>query len=499
MTNDTRTSYHVEALFGGWLVTEIVIVGAGIGGLGAALLLGRQSRQVIVCERDAALVPRSADEMWSDWCRPGTPQAPLGHGFSGGFRRLLQERAPDVLKQLGEVGAPSMDWGADLPGDERRSEDDDMVGFLSRRAIVEGVLRQAVEAEPTVELRPGCRVTGLVAELPSLDGVPRVVGVRTRDGCKITAESVVVAGGRTLPIQRWLEAIGAPPAAEESEGSGFQYYTRFFQIHPRAGEDPTLAARFAAVTDLRYMLYDFFGADRGTFCIEFGVPIWDHALHDLHEEAIFMAAARALPDGPTSLDPERVTPIGPVAAFGQEHNRLRRFVRDGRPLALGLHVIGDARCTTHNLYGWGVALAFAEAVTMTDLLTELRGDPMAQALAFEERWADEIEGRYRLSLDLDRARRRDYHGEPNWDPDDGGEGFIQTVVSPAAGEDPEIFRALRRRGQQLDPVGALARNTVLLNRARALAAVRPPQAPSVPPGPTRDELIRIVEAARGKG
>jgi 2-polyprenyl-6-methoxyphenol hydroxylase-like FAD-dependent oxidoreductase len=477
-------------------VTEIVIVGAGIGGLAAALVLGRRGRHVVVCERDVVSVPDLTEEMWSNWPRPGTPQAPLGHGYYGSFRRLLQERSPDVLKHLVELGAPSWDWGADRPGGGRGPEDDDMVGFLSRRSVVEGVLRQAVIAEPTVQLRPGCQVTGLLAEPSSLDGVPRVIGVRTRNAGEITAESVVVAGGRTLPIQRWLEAIGVTPAPEGSEGTGFQYYARFFQIHPRAGEDPILAARFAARTDLLYMFYDFDGADRGTFCVEFGVPIWDHALHDLHEEAIFMAAAHALPDAPTSLDPNRVMPIRPVAAFGQEQNRLRRFVRDGRPLALGLHVIGDARCTTHNFYGWGQALAFGEAVTLADLLTDRRGDAPAQALAFEEWWGDEIEGRYRLSMELDRARRREYRGEPKWDPNDGGEGFIQTIVAQAAKEDPEIYRALRRRVTQLDPVDGLAKNTALHDRARALAAVRAPTPPKPPARPSREELLRVIAAAR---
>jgi hypothetical protein len=46
---------------------------------------------------------------------------------------------------------------------------------------------------------------------------------------------------------------------------------------------------------------------------------------------------------------ERATPVGPVAAMGQERSVLRRFVRDGRPSVLGLHVIGDARCQTKPL------------------------------------------------------------------------------------------------------------------------------------------------------
>jgi hypothetical protein len=173
-------------------------------------------------------------------------------------------------------------------------------------------------------------------------------------------------------------------------------------------------------------------------------------------------------------------------------------MRDGRPLALGLHVIGDARCTTHNHYGWGVSLAFGEAVTIADVLTTHRGDPIAQANAFEEQWGDEAAGRRRLATEFDRAHKRDYRGEPKWDPDDGGEGFIQSVVVPAAREDPEIFRALRRRGLQLDPVDALAKNTAVHERARALAAVRPPTTPKPTPGPTREELLRVIATASAR-
>ncbi|HVI36983.1 MAG TPA: FAD-dependent oxidoreductase, partial [Gaiellales bacterium] len=62
-------------------MAEIVIVGAGIGGLSAALLLSRDGHRVVVCERDPAPVPDTNEEVWSDWSRPGIPQSRLGHAF----------------------------------------------------------------------------------------------------------------------------------------------------------------------------------------------------------------------------------------------------------------------------------------------------------------------------------------------------------------------------------------------------------------------------------
>lgn len=293
-------------------MSDIVIVGAGIGGLAAALAVGRQGRRVIVCERDAAPVPASTEEMWSAWPRPGTAHAPLGHGFLPGFRALLRERAPDVLECLWEAGAPPFDSAPDLPGDERLAEDAEMTGIMCRRAILEGILRQVVQAEPAVELRTGCAVSGLVAEPSSLDGVPRVTGVRTRDGAAIAAECVIVSGGRLMPVRRWLDDIGAGAPAESDEGCGFGCYTRYFRIRLDAGEDYRVATQLTTISDLSYMKYSFFGADQGTFCVEFLVPAWDPALRGLRDEVAFMAAARLMPEGPAWLDPERSTPIGPI-------------------------------------------------------------------------------------------------------------------------------------------------------------------------------------------
>lgn len=111
-------------------MAEVVIVGAGIGGLATALLLGREGRDVVVCERDPAPVPSLTEEMWSGWQRPGIPQAPLGHTFLPGFRVLLGERAPDVLERLYAAGAPLVDFAKDMPGDERRPEDAELTGIM---------------------------------------------------------------------------------------------------------------------------------------------------------------------------------------------------------------------------------------------------------------------------------------------------------------------------------------------------------------------------------
>jgi hypothetical protein len=234
-----------------------------------------------------------------------------------------------------------------MPGEERLPEDADLTGLLCRRIVFEGLLRQAVAAEPTVDLRAGCPVAGLLAEPSPLDGVPRVVGVRTRDHAEVGAETVILAGGRLQPVPDWLTAIGVRMPAEEAEGTGRVTYTRHFRVRPRAGEDHMVMASLLGVFELGYLLYGLGGCDQRTFYLEFNVPAGDTDLHGLHEEAVFMAAARSMTDAAPWLTPERSDPIGRVAPMGQERNLVRRFVREGRPISLGLPhalALGMAPC-----------------------------------------------------------------------------------------------------------------------------------------------------------
>ena len=136
-------------------MTRIVIVDAGIGGLASALMLGREGHEVIVCERDASAVPSDPDSMWSDWGRPGTPHARLGHTFLAGARRTLAERLPDVLEALLTAGAQQWDMASEIPASERRSDDAELV--IYRRFVDEGrppALGVHVTATPAARQTP---------------------------------------------------------------------------------------------------------------------------------------------------------------------------------------------------------------------------------------------------------------------------------------------------------------------------------------------------------
>jgi 2-polyprenyl-6-methoxyphenol hydroxylase-like FAD-dependent oxidoreductase len=473
---------------------RIVVVGAGIGGLCTALLLGRQGHSVTVCERDSAPLPATAAEAWTDWPRPGTPQARLGHAFLAGFRRQMRERLPDVLEAVLSDGAPQLDFTNWMPGAERRPEDADLGLVMVRRPVMEAALRRAAAAEPTVRVQAGCQVRGLLAEPVPRGAIPRVTGVDTSQGA-ITADTVV-AGGRAVPVGRWFHAIGAAVPDEQSEGCGSACYTRYLRILERDGEDDHVTTGLTVHRHPGYLVYEVWGADNRTFAAEIAVPVTDRPLKRLREVAAWTAAAMAMPEWPEWIDPARSRPISPaVEVMGQERNTLRTFIEDDRPPALGVHVIGDARCQTDSLFAWGCGNALMAAGALADAIAEHPGDDAARALALAAAVDAELADRYRYSVARDRARERVLRGESRWDTMKTGIGLIDGVLLPAADHDADVFRAVNRWELQLDPAGHLETDASVIERARAAVgdAAEPPLDDEGIP--TREQLLEAMAKA----
>src|SRR5438445_12835624 len=154
---------------------RIVIVGAGVAGLGAALLLARESHDVVLLERDATSLPNDPDEAFR-WQRRGAPQVRHSHAFLARGRNLLRDRLPDVRDALLRAGVTEVGWADMIPDtieDQRpRPGDEDLVMLACRRTTFEWVLRKVALEAHGVDLRDGVGVTGLL-----MDG-SRVVGVR---------------------------------------------------------------------------------------------------------------------------------------------------------------------------------------------------------------------------------------------------------------------------------------------------------------------------------
>ena len=171
---------------------RVVVVGGGIGGLGAALACARSGHEVTILERDDTPMPADAEAAFA-WVRTGAPKCDTRTRFSHVCGTCCAA-PPDVLDALLAAGATEISFTANLPPTLADTSvwpgDEELVAIACRRTTFEWVLHQLVLAEPGVELRHGVAASALDARRAT---VPHVVGV---DG--VAADLVVDARDRVL-------------------------------------------------------------------------------------------------------------------------------------------------------------------------------------------------------------------------------------------------------------------------------------------------------------
>jgi choline dehydrogenase-like flavoprotein len=84
-------------------VANVLMLGAGLGGLSTAMLLARDGHQVTVLERDLAEPPPAA-RAWEAWERRGVNQFHLPHFMLPRWRLQMEREVPEVLDELGAAG-----------------------------------------------------------------------------------------------------------------------------------------------------------------------------------------------------------------------------------------------------------------------------------------------------------------------------------------------------------------------------------------------------------
>jgi 2-polyprenyl-6-methoxyphenol hydroxylase-like FAD-dependent oxidoreductase len=486
-------------------VARVVVVGAGVAGLGAALALGRAGYEVTVLERDATPLPPDPDTaFW--WDRRGAPQVRHSHAFLARLRNTLRDRHPDVLAALLEAGATELRFAEGMPETiEDRTPlpgDEDLVALACRRTTFEWVLRKASLASPGVSLLDGVVVDGLVA-VDDPTGLRRVTGVHLSDGRTVAGDLVVLAGGRRGDVPAWFAAIGAAPVDEDDEDTGIVYWSRFYRL---TGEMPSTDGPIGA--DLGYLKFAVFQGDNGTFSVTLATSNEDATLRALTSPERFDTAAAALQPVAPWLAPgvsEAITEVHPMARL---RNRIRRFLVDGRPAALGVVAIGDAHTCTNPLYGRGCSLGIVHAELLADAVAAHRAFDDDFHLAFEAATAEEIEPWYRAAVMQDRAQRAEAHrlllesrGEtPEPDDDEDPEQvqrtFMRSVLRdgllPALRTDATVFRAFLRGFNLLDSPEALMQDTVVMAKVLEAYQARDEREPEPPLGPDRDTMLELL-------
>ena len=470
----------------------MVVVGAGIGGLGTALALGRAGHQVTVIERDDTPMPTDVEGAF-EWVRKGAPQVQHPHAFLGLARTIVRDRFPDVLEALIAAGVHSVPMGAALPpstSDDVRAAimaDDDLQLLAARRTTFEWVMRQRVIAEPRVTLRLGVGAAGLTATTGA-GGPPIVTGVGLEDGSVVQADLVVATTGRRGDVPAWLAAHGVQ-VAETSVDAGVVYFSRFY----RSTVDEGFGFRGGFGSGL---IAGVIGADAGTYSITAVVDKDDRELRaHLNDSDRFDATMRLLPEM-ADVAAAGGTPILPVHCMTGLINRHRRYTDDdGNPLVAGLLVCGDAHTCTNPAYGRGQSLALLQASMIADALAD-HDDLEAVGRAYEAASATRVEPWFHFSVLSDQMRsatpdptsRTSTGGRSGG----GGGGLDMLAMMSRASDDAELLRALLRVFNLLElPDTLLLRLPALQASAAPRDRSRGPK-PSRPPRPTREELLAVL-------
>jgi len=482
-----------------------IVVGGGMTGLAAALVLRRRGATVTILERDPEPSVANPNEAFDTWERKGATQVRHSHAFLGRLRNLLRDRYPELLDALLAAGTRELRMMEHPPltlrGLKVEPGDEDLVALGCRRTTFEWVTRRFVLQLGGVAVVADAVVQGLLAQ--SGGAPPRVCGVRyVVAGCthELSADLVVDASGRNSAAVKWLAALGARAPHEELEQSGIVYYTRFYRLLPGASEPPRSEHPTAA--DFNWVKYAVFPADDRTFSITLATPLAFPRLKVLAKVGAFEAMVQSIPALAPWVDPRIAEPIGdpahPVQAMGGLINRLRRFVDEQGPVALGFFVLGDAAYCTNPLYGRGCAQGFLHAELLGCAFDEHPGDLSAVAMALDDKARAEIEPFYRASIvaDRDAVRKAEGRSPRRW-ADRLRLRFFEDGVGPATRCDPVVFRAFIRMMNMLEtPEQAFGHWNVALRSLWVLVrGKRYNRRYALPPPPDQEATIARCEAA----
>lgn len=464
-------------------------MGAGVVGLGAALLLCGDGHEVTVLERDGEAPPAGADEIWGTWQRKGVNQFRLPHFFLARYRGLLDAELPEVKEALVEAGAVRLNPVLDAPESVRgaaRQQDDAFECVSGRRCVIEAAVASVAARAPHLEIRRGTVLSGLVTGPSARDGVPHVAGVRLGTGEEIAADLVVDMTGRRSQLPRWLGAIGARPPRDELDDCGFVYYGRHFRsadggIPPAIGGLLTHLGTISALT---------LPADNGTWSVTLVTSARDKALHALRDPAIWEKAVRSLPLVAHWLDGEPIDDR--VMVMAGIEDRHRDLMPDGTPVATGVVAAGDAWACSNPTVGRGASIGMLQAVLLRDTIAATGlDDPWEFAGSFHRATAETVEPWYRDTLAGDRHRLAEIDaliGGGDYRPSDPGWEIGQAFGS-AAFKDPDCLRGFVAVAMLLDRAADVAARPDLFDKVIALGAGWRDEPL---PAPTRGELLSVI-------
>lgn len=482
------------------MAERVAVVGAGIAGLGTAMALARDGREIVVIDRDPP-APENVEVAFDTWERKGVTQLRHSHVFLGKLVSLIRDRHPRLHKMLRETGAREFDFEAGLPP-ALRSEystdpaDRDLSFLFSRRTTLEHTMRAYVLSLPGVRFITEAGVRTLT--LDKTGPIPKVTGLTIeREGAEpeeFKADLIIDASGRTTVLVDWLREHGVT-IDEESKPAGILYFTRHYRLLPGQEEPPRDLIPGAG--DLGYIKYGVFIGDNRHFSITICVPEIETKLRlAAIDPDTFDRICRQMPGAARWIEPTRAESVTKVFGMGNLHNVWRHFVKDGAPVVFNYFAVGDSALRTNPLYGRGCSSAVIQAHALADVL-EQTADPTARVVAFNQRTRTSLRPFWDVIVkqDLGAIRRAKNEQTPGYKPRFKArliKSFAEDAVGPASRGSLAVHRAIMKGFHMFSTPAAWLRQPSIVLRVlitwatpkRFKTALYPPKL-----GPERSEML----------
>jgi 2-polyprenyl-6-methoxyphenol hydroxylase-like FAD-dependent oxidoreductase len=441
---------------------HILVAGAGIAGLGAALALASGTRRITILDRDPPAPSGDAEDAFRHWERRGATQLRHSHVFLGRLTTLLRERYPTLLDELAASGARVFGFEDGLPPSlkaqyVKQPGDDDLSILFSRRTTLELVMRRHAARLPGVSFLDDAGVRGVLMDGTSVKGLNV-----ERNGtlAEMRADVTIDATGRNTPFPDWLRARGAVIAEEESP-AGILYFTRHYRLLDGA-EEPARDGTPGA-GDLGYIKFGVFPADNRHFSITLAIPEIETELRlAVIKPEVFDAICAEIPGTARWTLPARAEAASAVFAMGNLKSTWRRFNDSGVPQVLDFFALGDAAVRTNPLYGRGCSAGIVHAHILADVLA-MSDNARTRALIFEAETKKVLRPFYDAMVRQDRQsigraeRERDPGHKPSFRAR-AMKSFVEDAIGPATRADIDILRAFSRAFHMIDDPNLWLRN-----------------------------------------
>lgn len=480
-------------------MTRVLVIGAGIAGLSAALAMQAKGFEVRLLERDPPPPDAFDPTTVSPWRRRGAPQVPHPHFLMGGLRNLIYAHHPNLVHELLRAGVWELPFSETLHPVAKSNYveergDAQLTAFVSRRSTLEIVIRRYVEALPRVEVISNCEADRLIFEPDHrpLTAIGVVARRNHSETIELRGDLVIDASGRSGHLDRQLRNAGAAIRDEHFE-SGDVYFTRQYRLLPGRKYAPLHGLPAIITSDYTIGMLP---ADNGYFTITIAVWKDDPVLYEaVKDPAKFEAFCRLIPRAAGWIDPTFAAPVNTIVyGFGGLDSFWRTTVVDGAPQVLGLFFLGDTAVRTNPKYGRGCTWGFAQAHMLADIVGR-EHDAVCRIVEYEAALHAAFRSNWNTTLSMDRDRYRQFQakllGKPLSLADRVSEKLDDIIIQRGMRADAHLHRAIMTGYHGLAGLADWAKNPRVW--AHALKILFSPATKRLPdPIPPRSQVVESL-------